>query len=114
MARVADRFALIAAGGELAAGFGIVPWPAGEAVRAAARCLADWRRGRGGDGPAEAAAGLAQVRRFLEVNGEGRFRLIGGEADAPKADGPEKVSLLLRILLIWSESGCAHDPEVWR
>lgn len=91
VARVADRFALIAAGGELAAELDILPWPAGEATRAAARCFADWRRGRGGDGPAELAAGLAQVRRFLEVNSEGRFRLIGSEAEGTKAEGAERV-----------------------
>jgi putative DNA primase/helicase len=29
--------------------------------------------------------------RVLEVNGEGRFRLIGGKAEGPKAEGAERV-----------------------
>lgn len=93
VARVADRFAIIAAAGELARVLGIVAWPEGEAVKAAARCFADWRRARGGDGPAEFEAGLGQVRAFLERNGEGRFRLLGKGTtdDAETALGSEKM-----------------------
>jgi uncharacterized protein (DUF927 family) len=95
VARVADRFAFIAAGGELARVLGIVDWPEGEAIRAAVRCFADWRRARGGDGPAELEDGIAQVRAFIERNGEGRFRLLGkDEADqAATAVGAERVIL---------------------
>ena len=114
VARVADRFALIAAGGELAVALGILPWPPGEAVRAAARCFADWRRGRGGDGPAEITAALAQVRRFLEVNGEGRFRLIGGEAETPKAEGPERLFLAGYRRIVDGATEFFILPEVWR
>ena len=71
--RVAARFALVAAAGELATALGILPWPEGEASDAAARCFSDWLAARGGDGPEEIAAGLRQVRSFLEMHGASRF-----------------------------------------
>jgi uncharacterized protein (DUF927 family) len=75
VSRVARRFGTIAAAGELATELGILPWPEGEAERAAARCFADWLQARGGAGPAELREGLAQVRVFLEAHGSSRFEL---------------------------------------
>jgi putative DNA primase/helicase len=63
--RVAQRFALVAAGGEIAALAGVVPWPAGAATAAAARCFKDWLAGRGGIESAEASDALAQIRSIL-------------------------------------------------
>lgn len=71
--RAAGRFALIAAAGELAAAFGVLPWPEGEASRAAAACFNAWIEARGGKGPAEVTAGIGQVRAFLEAHGMSRF-----------------------------------------
>ncbi|PGH56519.1 DNA helicase [Azospirillum palustre] len=71
--RAAGRFALIAAAGELAATMGVLPWPDGEASRAAAACFTAWINARGGKGPAEVTAGIAQVRGFLEAHGMSRF-----------------------------------------
>lgn len=71
--RVAARFALVAAAGELATALGILPWPEGEASAAAARCFGDWLSARGDNGPEEIAAGLRQVRAFLEMHGTSRF-----------------------------------------
>lgn len=72
--RVARRFALVAVAGELASEAGITGWPKGEAIEAARRCFHAWRDGRiGGDGNAEEAQMLAQVRRWLQLNGAGRF-----------------------------------------
>lgn len=73
VARVAGRFALVAAAGELATGLGGLPWPEGEAEQAAARCFAAWLAARGGGGPAELRDGLAQVRAFIEAHGSSRF-----------------------------------------
>ncbi|MCA1500856.1 DUF927 domain-containing protein [Bradyrhizobium sp. NBAIM14] len=70
--RVAQRFALVAAAGEIAAVSGIVPWPAGEASSAAARCFGDWMTGRGGIGDAETATALKQIRKIL-LGEIGRF-----------------------------------------
>ncbi len=71
--RVAQRFALIAAGGELAATAGIVPWEKGVATAAAERCFADWLVVRGGIEPAEDREGIQQVRSFIQANGVARF-----------------------------------------
>ena len=71
--RVALRFALAAAAGELATCKGLTGWPQGEADRAAQSCFAAWLRARGTDGAAEPATMLAQVRLFLAQHGESRF-----------------------------------------
>ncbi len=71
--RVAQRFALAAAAGELATVKGLTGWPAGEADNAARVCFAAWLRSRGTDGAAEPAAMLTQVRLFLAQHGEARF-----------------------------------------
>ena len=71
--RVAARFALVAAAGELATALGILPWPEGEASAAAARCFNDWLAARGDSGPEEIASGIRQVRAFLELHGSSRF-----------------------------------------
>lgn len=74
--RVLARFALIAAGGELAAHYGIVGWTPGEATTGAARCWNDWLVARGGAGEREADRAVAQVRAFLEAHGASRFAPI--------------------------------------
>ena len=51
--RVAQRFALIAAAGELAVAAEVLPWPSGEATKAAARVYEDWLEARGGVEPME-------------------------------------------------------------
>lgn len=71
--RVAQRFALIAAAGELAVAAGVLPWPEGEATRAATRVYRDWLDARGGVEPAEIRTGIAQVRAFLLAHGMARF-----------------------------------------
>lgn len=71
--RVAQRFGLIAAGGEIAASVGILPWERGEAVAAARKCLEEWLVQRGGHEPAEERAGIEQVSAFLLANGQARF-----------------------------------------
>lgn len=71
--RVAQRFALIAAAGELATEWGLTGWPEGEAATAATMCFRAWLGARGTAGAAEPAAMLRQVRRFLEAHGESRF-----------------------------------------
>ncbi len=79
--RVAQRFALIAAGGELATRWGFTGWPPGDAVKSAQRCFADWIAERGGIGNQEYSTMLAQVRHFLEAHGASRFERIGANDD---------------------------------
>lgn len=80
VSRVCGRFALVAAAGEMATAFGVLPWAASEASKAAARCFADWIAERGGIEPAEERDHVAAVRRFLELHGSSRFELMDGLA----------------------------------
>ena len=71
--RIAGRFALIAAGGELATAMQITGWDEGDAIHAASDCFIAWLDRRGGSGSREEEEALAQVRHFIEVHGEARF-----------------------------------------
>jgi putative DNA primase/helicase len=71
--RVASRFALVAAAGELASRMGITGWEAGEAEGAARTCFKAWIELRGGAANVEPSRMVAQVRQFLERHGEARF-----------------------------------------
>jgi uncharacterized protein (DUF927 family) len=71
--RVAERFALVAAAGEMATAFGITGWQPGEAAKSAHACLQAWIQARGGTGPQEERVILSQVRLFFEQHGESRF-----------------------------------------
>jgi uncharacterized protein (DUF927 family) len=71
--RVAARFGLAAAAGELARSFGILPWEAGEATRGCAQCFRAWLDGRQGIGPAEIEEAVRNVIAFLEAHGSSRF-----------------------------------------
>lgn len=71
--RVARRFALVGAAGEIATTFGITGWQRGEAIKAAGRCYKDWLSKRGGESDQEQRAMLQQVRAFLEQHAESRF-----------------------------------------
>jgi putative DNA primase/helicase len=114
--RVARRFALVAAGGEMAAALGIVPWARGEAEEAAARCLADWIGAReGGKGSAEDAAAIAAVRRFLELHGEARFTPISRGSDGEDV-APERATIQRAGFRRREGEGWTFWilPEVWR
>lgn len=82
--RVAQRFALVAAAGELATAWGLTGWATGEAQRAAASCFRSWLGARGTAGEAEPAAMLAQVRAFLSAHGESRFTDWDAGEHAPR------------------------------
>ncbi len=71
--RAAKRFALVAAAGELAALWGILPWPGGTAMDAASRMFREWLERRGTPGALESMRALAQVRAMIEKHGASRF-----------------------------------------
>lgn len=71
--RVARRFGLVAAAGELATAQGLTGWPEGEATASAGQCFASWLSGFGATGSREDRALLAQVRAFFEAHGASRF-----------------------------------------
>jgi uncharacterized protein (DUF927 family) len=83
--RVAGRFALVAAAGELATQWGVTGWQPGESMRAAITCFKAWVDGYGGQENKEERDMSAQIRRFLEANFD-RFVLIDRAEDthAPK------------------------------
>ncbi|HWL04245.1 MAG TPA: DUF927 domain-containing protein [Xanthobacteraceae bacterium] len=89
--RVAQRFGLVAAGGEIAVRCGVAPWQRGEATLAAGRCFNDWLAVRGGIEPAEAREGIDQVRSFLLANGMARF-IPAWEVDQDKRIQPRDVA----------------------
>lgn len=72
--RAAKRFAVIAAAGELAIKWGILPWPEGEARSSVERVFGDWLSRRGGGGPSEIRNGIAAVGAFIDANGATRFQ----------------------------------------
>jgi uncharacterized protein (DUF927 family) len=96
--RAAERFGLIAAAGELATAWGIMPWAPGEATNAAAWALGQWVNMRGGTEPAEIRQAIDQVRLFIEQHGEARFedvddpegRVVVNRAGWRKGDGMDR------------------------
>ena len=79
--RVCERFALIAAAGELATEWGVTGWPDGEAVRAAEKCFKAWLDQRGSSGPQEIVNALSRLRLVIEQHGASRFQVWGKSAN---------------------------------
>jgi len=71
--RAINRFALVAAAGELATQLGVTGWPEGEAIRAVRVCLKAWLVERGHLGNKEDSATLEQVRGFVTAHQYTRF-----------------------------------------
>lgn len=78
--RVARRFALVAAAGELATAYGVTGWDQGEATRAAAACFHAWLADFG-EGSHEDRAAVEQVLAFLEKHGSSRFEKKDGTGE---------------------------------
>lgn len=78
--RVARRFALCAAAGEMAAEWGLLPWAKGGALQAVKACFDAWLVLRGGSGAAEDTAILEQVTFFIEQHGASRFQDVDNPA----------------------------------
>jgi uncharacterized protein (DUF927 family) len=72
--RVARRFGLVAAAGELATHFDLTGWAEGDANDAATRCFSTWLESFGGAENREDHRILAQVRAFFEAHGASRFQ----------------------------------------
>ena len=73
VSRAATRFALVAAAGEIATLWDILPWPSGTAMDAAGRMFREWLERRGTPGALESARALEQVRAMIEKHGASRF-----------------------------------------
>lgn len=81
--RAATRFGAVAGAGEYCISIGILPWDAGHAIWGVKQCYLSWLESRGDNSASEDYRAIAQVREFIERNGESRFTLI-------KADGIEE------------------------
>lgn len=76
--RVAEKFAVIAFGGELATCYGFTGWSQGDATTAAATLFQGWLDERGGNDEQERINLLSQVRLFFEQH-VSRFEKWEGE-----------------------------------
>jgi putative DNA primase/helicase len=93
VSRVATRFGLIGAAGELATGYGLTGWPQGAALQAAQRCFTDWLTARGTPGSSDEDRAVRQVRLYFERYGESHFTpwSTGQEATCQRCHGTGKV-----------------------
>ena len=72
--RVAKRFGLVAAAGELATGFGLTGWTEGSAAEAVVRCFNSWLETFGNIiTDREFTSVLEQTKLFFELHGASRF-----------------------------------------
>lgn len=91
--RVAARFALVAAAGELAAD--LCGWPEGSATQAVATCFHAWvARRPGGNGANEHARAVDQIRGFLSHNTDGRFKRLSWGTDGKMIPGDDRQQVL--------------------
>lgn len=96
---VAQRFGIIALGGELATTAGITGWPARAAWHAAGACFGAWLTERGAPTrPREEIESFARIRDFIDQHGQARFQRWPGpsgpaegeaqtEEDTPEGGG---------------------------
>ena len=98
--RAAQRLALVAVAGEMAARFGIVPWSAGAASAAVASVFRAWMDERGGTGSREDMHLFAALRRFIAEHGSSRFEPLreatkdddGSQVEPALPEGPKTIN----------------------
>lgn len=76
--RAGDRFALVAAGGELATELSIFRFPPGEFHVGVSKCFKAWRAQRGGTGAWDEDQAVKHVAAVLLAHGNSRFQLVEG------------------------------------
>ena len=74
--RIAGRFGVVAAAGELAVLFGVLPWETDDAFNAAVTCYRAWKNARGTSKSEEERHALSALRVFFELYGRSRFEAI--------------------------------------
>lgn len=94
--RACQRFGLIAAAGELAIAYDVLPWPEGTARQAALFGFQAWLRERGGIGDREIEYALERIKHFFQQYADSRFARI----DAYHVDSPLK-----RAGYRWEQNG---------
>ena len=73
VARVARRFALVAAAGELAIMYDVLPWAQRSVYAAAGRLFSKWLARRGGMGASEDFEAIEKIRNFIQSHAAARF-----------------------------------------
>lgn len=104
--RAAERFALIAAAGELAIQADVCPWEQGEATWAASLCFQSWVKLRGSIGATDDEEAVRQVRLFLETHGASRFQEKANEKIVNRA-GFRRDGEFLILPEVWRKEVCS-------
>lgn len=107
--RVASRFAIVAAAGELASEWEITPWERGEVEAAARRLFSSWIAQRGGAGEGEEIAIVRHVAAVLGERGEANFPLWHRAGDDHRPNAPNRWGF--RKLLDRAGSAVETDAE---
>lgn len=110
---VARRFALVAAAGEMATAWGILPWPEGEASHAAETMMRAWLTTRGGAGAAEDAEALERVRRFIAAHGDARFPAVQLDGIAQDDGGRTTVNRAGFRKAVGGAAAFLFFPDIW-
>ena len=94
MRRVARKFGLIAAAGELAIKLDVLPWSKGEALEAAVYAFELWLSRRGTSGSLDLKQALECIQGLFEKSSEARFDVViapGDIAEAPRQPAPNRL-----------------------
>jgi putative DNA primase/helicase len=115
IARAAAQFGLVAAAGELAAAYDVLPFSEGEAMAAAKVCFAAWLAGQDDHRYArEYLEAIRTVQRFVSLHGTGRFEILKPARTTSEAelDRPTHNRAGYRKIV---QGGMQHIvlPEVW-
>lgn len=90
--RVLNRFAIVAAGGELASSFGLTGWDVGEASFSAKACFDSWLANLSSVKESqEEVQSIEQIRLFIERFGESRFSDLNRASDSHKPNVVDRV-----------------------
>lgn len=84
--RVGQKFALVAAVGELAIASGILPWPVGAAEKACEGLFKDWMTARGGTKAHEVKDAERRLRAFIAEHGGARFEPVWSDSAGDPPD----------------------------
>jgi len=109
-ARVAQRFGLVCAAGELGVQLEILPWEQSDPLNDATALFETWLEERGGAAPYEARQAIAQVRQFIEMHGDSRF-------DDITMPDPDRKPVVNRAGFRRGQGEARRwliPPEVWR
>lgn len=103
--RVAQRFALVAAAGELAVELKVLPWARGQASDAVQDSFAAWLRLRGGGERREDQVAVEAVSHFLQRYGESRFAPVAGSGSYGSSALGFGTTRVVQDLVGWRRDG---------